>query len=454
MIALALLLLLLHWTPSAGYPALVAFQTLWPITSNNTDGASIAVDASGGVHLAFAAYTAVDGEYPAYYAYCSAGCGNLANWTVTAVHNIGVFGGSVRLEVNAAGQPRMLWYRQVSISEDGVYQYAQCSSNCTNASNWGIATLYADAVGPGSTRYFALNHQGNPRFLYTDTDVINDHEGTFYAYCDASCTSAANWHEAQISTTYMLYDFSLAFTPTGAARLAFRHAGMDDTVAYAECSASCQDPDNWNDVTLVEVLGAYGAFSLDLDPQGRPRLAVYSGYFDASSPDNDLLWYGWCNSNCLAAASWSFDYVGLPANYGKGVELVVDAQDRLHLAYLVEDIDQSIYGLGYTLCTANCTGTAPVWEDSFVETDATLAASNPIDVAPGCSISGWLDVGKEPSLAVDALGQPRFGFTAVHYQGGTCSIREDIRLVRYGQAAGSTPPIDLPNKVYVPMTTK
>ena len=438
---------------SAQAAALAAFQTLWPITSNNTEGASIAVDANGGVHLAFAAYTAAGGVYPAYYAYCPANCGVLNNWTVTSVQNIGTYGGSVRLELNGSGQPRMLWYRQLSVSNNGVYQYGACNSNCTNPNSWTIATLYDDAVSSTNTRYFALNHQGNPRFLYTDTDTVNDHDGTYYAYCDMNCTSAGNWREVQISTAYLLNDFSLSFTPSGAARLAFRYPGWDDTINYAECNGNCQNADNWNDVTLVDVLGAYGAFSMDLDSQGRPRLAYYSGYIDSSSADNDFLWYGWCDSGCLNSSSWNFNSVGLPQDYGKDVELAVDAQNRLHLAYYAEDMTQSIYGLGYTVCKANCTTGTPTWEDSFVETDSSLEISDPITPNPGC-LSYWLDVGKDPSLAVDATGQPRFGFTAVHYQGGTCSIREDIRLVRYGQSGSTTPPIEKKNKVYIPIAIK
>lgn len=439
---------------SAEHMALATFKSLWPITSNNTDGASIAVDYKGGVHLAFAAYTAVNGTYPAYYAYCPANCDILTNWTITTVQNIGVYGGGIRLEVNAAGQPRMLWYQQLSVSGNGVYQYGQCDSICTSSAKWTIISLYDDAVGPGSTRYFALNHLGSPRFLYTDTDVVNDHEGTFYAYCDANCTSAANWREAQISTAYLRYDFSLAFAPSGAARLVFRAAGMDDTIRYAECSINCQLANNWSEVDIVDVLGAYGAFSLDLDTQGRPRLAYYSGYIDSTNPGNDKLRYGWCNSNCSQRANWAFNTVGLPLNYGKYVELAVDSQNRLHLAYYVEDLAQSIYGLGYTVCNSNCTTATPAWEDVFVETDSTLQAISPIAAKPGCSVSAWLDVGKDPSLAVDALGQPRIGFTAIHYQGGTCAIREDIRLVRYGQSGSSQPPIELKNKVYLPLTRK
>lgn len=436
--------------------SLAAFQRFWPTTATNTENASVAIDKNGGVHMAFTSYTSYNGGYPIFYGYCAANCGVKTSWTITTVGNAGMYGGFVLLEVDPSNRPRMVLYQQVNLLDDGQYQYAQCNSGCTAASGWTIVSLQVVAAGPDATRYFTLDAQGRPRFLYNDTDSVNDHRGTYYAYCDSGCTSKANWHETEISESYLLYDFSLAFTSSGGVRMAYRNAaGYPDTLNYVECGSTCTDANNWNEVPLVNPLGSGGSFALDLDTQGRPRIAYYTGYISSTSADNDLLWYAWCNSSCLQAGSWTHRSAGLPKGYGEYVDFVVDAQNKLHFAYLVDDTTNSIYGMGYTVCTANCTGsTAPTWSDQMVETGDDLNASDPVAVQSGCSISAWLDVGEEPSLAVDALGQPRVGYNAVHYQGGTCSIHEDIRLVRYGQLGNAVPPVPKPYRVFMPMLKK
>jgi len=411
-----------------------AFERFWLTTSNNTHASSTAVDANGGIHMAFAAYTESNGVYPVYYAYCAANCADDASWTVTPIGNVGVGGRLAGLELDTAGRPRLLWYQVVLLLEDGVNQYAECNSGCTNAQNWTITTLTPFT----REATFAMDHQGHPRLIYTDFDV--DHSGTYYGFCDTGCSNASNWSEVQITTEYRLYDFSLGFSPSGVVHLAYYMSGDPSLLAYAYCEANCDNPDNWYGPTVISNLGAYEAFSLDVTSQGMPRLAYYTGYLGSDNPENDLLYYAWCDSDCWEAANWTVSDIGLPARYGLHVDLALDAQDRPHLAYYVDDISGSTYGLGYSACTAGCEGSSPNWEVEFVETSDELDASNPVPLTGSCTLSVWLEVGHEPSLALDAAGQPRVSYTAKHYQGGQCSIHEDIRLVRFAMPGGSQPP--------------
>lgn len=417
-----------------------SFQRLWFFVDNNSESASVAVDTSGGIHMGFSAHTQESGEWPAYYAYCASDCANPANWTTTRVGNVGAFGGYTRLALNAAGHPRLFWYSSTSINSPGVYQYAECNNACTNPVNWTAVSLANDEVGPESTRYFALDPQGRPRYLYTDT--APDHTGTYYVYCDAGCgTSEANWHEARISSAYLLYDFSLEFTTTGGVRLAYRDAtGSQDNVSYAECNANCGNSANWTNVPLY-ALGSGGAHSLRLDAQNRTRLALYTGYYESGDPANDLLFYAWCDVNCTQSSNWDNYGLGLPARYGQNVDLLLDQGGRPRLAYYVEDSTESAYGLGYAECSANCqNNSAAIWRSQFVETSDELNASAPIPVKSGCSSSSWMEVGRAPSLALDVAGNPRIGYTAVHFQGGTCPFSEDMRLVRFALAGSTNPP--------------
>ncbi len=424
------------------------FQRVWPFKNNNTDGASVVVDATGGIHMGFTAYTSVGGAWPAYYAYCASNCATAANWTTIVVGDVGTWGGYTRLALDAAGQPRLLWFNETSISGPGVFQYAECNSACTNPASWTKinAASTASVVGPSYSRYFALDQQGHPRFIYTDTDSY--HSGTYYAYCDSACsTAAANWHEVQISNAYLLYEFSLVFDTANGVHLAYRDAtGSPDSLGYAECSTTCSNAANWNSTSLID-LGSGAAFSLRVDAQHRPRLAFYTGYLGASDPNNRVLVYAWCNTACTQDSNWDNYALGLPAYYGAEVDLALDQQGHPQVAYYVDDVSNSIYGLGYAACTANCETQSAAWQAQMVETSDELDASDPVPVKSGCSISSWLEVGRVPLLALEAGSHPRIGYTAQHYQGGTCTIQSDLRLVRFALVNK----VNLNERIYLPL---
>lgn len=437
---------------TAANDASAAFNRFWITKSNNTEGPSTAVDDQGGIHVAFSSYTAAPGGgYPAYYAYCPASCSSQASWSVVALNNLGMFGGYTRVAVDASGRPRLLWYQKFDLGTDGVYWYAECNSACTVAENWKMVSLAVATVGPEIARYFALDPEGRPRFLYIDSD--SGHEGAFYAFCDANCTVLQNWYEEKISNSSDLYDFSMAFSPSGGVRIAFKNATTyPDKLQYAECDTNCGDEANWTSTVLVEDLGSGGYLSLAVDSQGRPRLAYFTGYYGSNEPANYLLNYAWCNASCGMLASWTIRSANLPANYGKYVDLAVDATGRLHMAFYIDDFDGGTEGLGYMVCTANCYTDAAIWERQMIEYPADLDASDPIPLVNPCTLSAWLDVGMEPSLALDAAGNPRITYMASHYQGGLCNIFEDIRLVRFTMSGTTSP--NLEYKVYLPYLMK
>ncbi len=425
------------------------FQRMWLSTGNNTTDASVVMDASGGLHVGMAAYTADAGIYPAYYVYCPSNCTQVASWTFTSMGNLGSTGGYVRLALDSAGHPRMIWHSDPSITEAGVYQYSECSSNCTNASQWTTVTLASDAIGSEATRYFTLDQQGRPRYVYSDTGLL--HMGTYYAYCDAGCTTAGNWHDVKISVALQTFDFSLAFTPSGGVRLAYRDASnVVDNVTYAMCDTGCNSSANWSLLPLYDI-GYGAAFSLHLDAQNRPRLALYSGYYGSGDPMNDLLFYTWCNSACTQSANWDSYSLGLPTSYGFDVDMALDQAGQPSMAFYVDSVSDSAYGLGYAKCTANCEDSSTAtWQTGFVETMDDLNASDPISVKSGCSLSYWLEVGQNPSIVLDSAGNPRIGYTAKHYQGGSCTIHEDIRLVRFAQFGGGSTPGQYDHWTYLP----
>jgi len=102
------------------------------------------------------------------------GCASPDHWQGT---EIGDRVTEVQLAVDAAGQPRMLM-RVASEQRDFEYEYhyAECNAGCQSPSSWktvivrgtygtSIFDLYDDT---SPQRYFALDPQGRPRFVYID----------------------------------------------------------------------------------------------------------------------------------------------------------------------------------------------------------------------------------------------------------------------------------------------
>lgn len=386
---------------------------------SNTDDPVLAIDASGGLHVAYNPTSPQSGGgYPVHYAYCPSNCDEAGSWTAVAVGDAGWLGDVARIALTPQGQPRIMWFFSDSLSEDGVYVYAECNANCTNPANWQSLPLTAAFVSTGEGRYFNLDPQGRPRYLYSG--YFGPQNGLFYVFCDNGCADINNWYLTQISDLHPTTAFSLSYDDNGRIRLAFTDGSQwpPDWLSYAECDTACDDATNWHFTSLYELGDAYD-FTLQIDSLGRPRLAVYAGYY-GDDRDNRLHYF-WCNTGCLTPGNWSSYDLGLPDEYGINVDLALDSQNRPRLAYAT-DIYYSEH-VDYLWCTANCeTGTA-VWQSIIVETSAEVNASAP----PGnCSLAYWY-IGKRPSLVLDAADNPYLAYNA------DCGNVELVRFALFNQ---------------------
>lgn len=409
-----------------------AFTTLFLPWNSHTRNTTIRIDPAAGVHVAYEPASGdTSGTYWAYYAYCASACHKASSWSALGLDKIGFFGGHVTLALTKAGQPRMLWRRQNLLSEQVTYVYALCDTQCSQDSNWHIAPIKtASSVSDESA--LTLDLQDRPRFVHTN--IEQQKTGTYYASCDADCSIASNWKEGQISPAYLLYEFALSFDSSGNAHLAYRNAVASQvTVDYAICQSSCGHANQWSDISLA-ALGSGSSFQLKLDSAGQPHLALFSGYFAQNDPANNLLHYAWCHSDCLALSSWKIQPVGLATNYGEDVDLVLDQQNRPHLAYRVEVLTTtpSIMGLGYSWCRQDCESAAASWQHALVDSEDALNTTDPVPLKTGCTLQSWVDVGMEASLALDPQGKAVIGYNTIHTQsGGSCgSITIDIKLAR------------------------
>lgn len=395
-----------------------------------TYGANVSVDSAGGIHAAYAIYAGTNdqGQRPAIYAYCPSSCTLLANWTYT---QLGTNVHDARLLLGPADRPRLILFGPAADYQSTArmqYQYGTCDAGCTNAGNWTLTTV-ATPIEPVASRefqnnqYFALDPEGRPAIIYTDT-TNNNHPGSFYLACTATtaaaCTSLGNWTETVVNYG-KAWQPSLVFAGVGRPRLAYETlppslSAEGTRLYYHECDTGCGDDANWTWTILSEVTtaGSQRWFSLRVDPLGRPRIAYYSGGTQDSLPPNHL-YYLWCQSACTAggSASWGTANVGLPDYSGEAVTLLLDRQDRPRLAFNTADS-----GLGYAWCDVNCESTTGVWQSKVVETMEALADNFEVLPIRRCTISTWFN-GQRPSLALDAAGNPRIGYDAQHYWYGT-----------------------------------
>ncbi|MCZ7570512.1 MAG: hypothetical protein M5U01_18250 [Ardenticatenaceae bacterium] len=383
-------------------------------TPLHTYGTSLAVDGAGGIHVTYSIWIGDDaGRRPAYYAYCPAACTDKNHWAQTRLGD-GVQ--DVRLALDPAGHPRLLLY--TSHPEDLLhdYQYAACDSGCTDSARWTITTVAtSEDIGAGRSnqvdRYFALDPQGRPRFIYHDG--AGDHFGTFYAACDSSCTLAGRWSEVLLTQEW-LWTPSLTFTATGEPRFAAHFLRSDpDSVSklvYIECDATCKRTAG---VVLVD-LGGFPSFSLRLDASNRPRIAVFTSNvppWDQTPPDT--LFYLSCNTACAdpEANLWNHHTLAFARPVDGGLDLILDRANRPRIAYQAGG-----YGLAYAWCNANCETEDTGWQSKIVE--PSTAIDWPVLPTHDCTVSVWF-IGRRPALALDPAGNPRIASDAEHWWGGS-----------------------------------
>ena len=404
-----------------------------------TSAPSIAVDGRGGVHIAYKVAAAAGATtWPAYYTYCPSDCASPARWSRVALGENVI---DARVQVDQTGHPRLMIYAYASsipFEQRKIYQYAACDTGCTSADGWQLTTV-TDSVdnemyrSEHVHRYFTLDHQGRPAFVYTD--MRDEHDGTFYAACTASsaaaCTNVDNWNEARLSEGWLKWG-ELAFTPDDMPRLMMEYDAADGKVklVYIECVSTCM---TFAGTTLFDTDG-YASWSLQLDRSGRPRAVVYTGRHVYDVEPGQIL-YIWCDTNCSAAESWSTQNLHAASSSGWSVQLQLDGQDRPRFVYKQGDVAP-----GYAWCDANCESERGVWKSSQIESRDLLNRDFPAVPIVDCSIATWTS-GHIPVLALDPQGNPRAAFVAMHQYGGTdtrpghagepCPVQTDITLARY-----------------------
>jgi hypothetical protein len=250
-------------------------------------------------------YNSGSGTMHYYYAECNARCTNAGNWNVGYAFNTSE---TAAVDVSDMDQPQ---------------------------------------------RNFALDPLGRPRFMYYDRNYFRDpdHWGGFYTWCDGECTNQANWDEAWLLVGAIFEYPSLTFTSDGKPRIVSQIYGSNNTqgVFYLQCDTECDDLNDFS-IAQVATRGAETSPSWDiaLDARNRPRIVMYRGS-DLDRERGDRLLYLECNANCHRPEGWTTVDLGLRAGDGQDPDLEIDAQGRARIAWT--SVHGNV---GFSYCNGSC----------------------------------------------------------------------------------------------------
>lgn len=398
-----------------------------------TAGPNMLTDAQGGLHTAYFYYISENEGGPhVVYSYCPSAtqCSTSDKW---ARVSLPMLADEVQLQLTPDGHPRILSARSFVGTPSGIfltYTYAECDQNCLDAANWSSVDVTAARQGymldPRELprRYFALDRQGHPHFVFSDSgsNLGNGEQryGSYIYGCDADCTVAENWSGSLYTHPDPNGGYRgdvvgspvLKFTSTNQPRVfgqyfpALADFGFVTPISYFACDDGCDSDANWTRTDLTpRGNGPEPGWDLELDANDHPRAVVY--HEETKDDTNQRLFYYQCDSNCTDASAWQAVNFELDQTIGRSPDLSIDAAGHPRIAHLVNH-----GALAYSECNNAC-DQAGNWQHNFAEKVEALDTTDPVAIPPSCAPGIWSNYGV--SLALDPQGNPRIAYNAVYY---------------------------------------
>jgi hypothetical protein len=380
-----------HFIPNAENPkAVYAFCTAGPSAcASPTAWQSVALGervrevqleltAEGKPRLLIVSDDVARGGMEHHYAECNAGCASAASWASALVitsYNTSAINDQEQPQrsfaIDPQGRPAFVYtdrnYQYAEPDRYGAY-YASCAANCTLAESWEADTL--------------LTRTHSSQFSF-DYEVMNYPVLTFTA-------------DGRPRFVARLYALNLDGTPA------------PDGLYYFTCEGQCEQAASWSRMYLLPTGGGsvpHPSWDLDLDSAGNPHVALFLG--DTIKPEefiNQLI-YVFCDTNCLdSSENWHYNLVLNAKGPGQGADIEVDSQGRPRMAWI-----SNLGDLGYAWCNADCKGETAPWQQQIVETEEQLRAENPQAIPLHCRNDLWngyaptlaLDGAGNPRIAYD-----------------------------------------------------
>jgi hypothetical protein len=265
-----------------------------------------------------------DPDQPAYalywYGECDAQCLSSDHWQFVpvtrsygAIDLTGYYLAERSFALDPQGRPRFVFGNSDYTVEPDLYggYYAACDSGCLAAESWSVTRFTHQIMGDYLLEYETIGSpsleftsDGQPRLVahLFPAHHTGDESGVYYFACDAGCDDDANWERARVfdrgQGPFPFWD--IAVDGQNRPRIAvYKEDTLDDTgrrLSYLSCDADCLNGASWQPVSLGLPRERGDGVDLELDAQGRPRMA----YLDGS----DNLGYSWCDANCTTPASW------------------------------------------------------------------------------------------------------------------------------------------------------
>ncbi|DAC26034.1 MAG TPA: hypothetical protein D7H99_07350, partial [Candidatus Poseidoniales archaeon] len=214
-----------------------------------------------------------------------------------------------------------------------------CSSGCTTTSNWNVVSVDL-AVNVGKYSSIAIDSNDAVHISYLDsTNYVLK-----YATCLSGCTTASNWNDVSIDTTYAVGSWtSIGIGSNDVVHISYLDATNHD-LKYATCSSGCTTASNW-DMVSVDTTGDVGTYtSIAINSND----AVHISYYDTT---NGELKYASCSSGCTTASNWNDVSVDTTGNVGSWNSIAIDSNDAVHISYR----DSTNNNLKYATCSIGCT---------------------------------------------------------------------------------------------------
>lgn len=391
--------------------------------AENTTHPDVVVDSKGGVHVTYPAFAAGD----AFYAYCDRDCTSETSFeTVRFKTAATVYTILVALD---ADKPRVLY-----VTPNQTY-YATCDANCGKEASWRHSLVFEQGTNYDITgSAFALDRDGRPHYIMHSSIQLlgqSDYE-TFYFSCTGDCARQDGWTyslaaENEIwNKPHLRFDARNVPHVATVARVPTEDQGYLDVVGYATCDGACTN--RWSSIgidnvedSLYDDVDPDVAFALTHD--GKPRIAILHTQYDGAKS----LGYAGCDHAC-DTGNWTVINVGESDALGSGIDLVLDANDKPHLATTV---DNSIL---VEVCNdADCLAQGASWTAHPVELSQDMVGD---DFMPyeNCTVGSWFL--REPAIALDGQGREHVAYEARDISGGgdpsgpPCTAGVDMTLTR------------------------
>lgn len=312
-----------------------------------------------------------------HYAACDQGCADAGAWRSTLVvtsYNASSITDQDQPQRSFAldpqGRPAFIYDdRNFQFAEPDLYGafYASCAERCTEAGSWSTTGLSRIHKGMFTFDYEKMN--------YPALRFAPDGRASFIA---------------------RVYALNLDGSPA------------ENGLYYYSCATDCATAASWSRLFLLPTGGGavpHPSWDLALDSAGRPRIALFLG--DSITPEefvNQLLYVA-CESGCLETGeNWSFSRVLNVKGAGQGANVELDGQGRPRIAWIDTAGD-----LGYAWCNTACASETASWGRQIVESEAQLRQEHPQAIPGHCRNDLWnglapalaLDQAGNPRIAYD-----------------------------------------------------